>query len=120
MVELTYPETQEKGKTMYYAVVIKLVAYKNDKKIEERPYNYLINAADREQLEQKKFEYTDDARESFNLLLRLADGVRTPYIKTKSCVIVPAEEYYSLDELSKKIPMKEFAKIWKRCIATSE
>ena len=48
------------------------------------------------------------------------DGVKNPYYQTKSFNIVPAEEYYSLDSLSKKIPMKEFTKIWKRCLAVTE
>lgn len=119
MLELIYPETQEKGRTMYYAVIIELVAYKNDKKIEERTYNYLTSAVNHEQLELKKWDYLDKAKDRFNMILRV-DGVKNPYYQTKSFNIVPAEEYYSLDELSKNVPMKEFTKIWKRCLAVTE
>ena len=120
MLELIYPETQEKGRTMYYAVIIELVAYKNEKLSEERTYSYLVNATDREQLEQKTFEYLDEAKDSFNMILELNAGRRRYYIKTKRYDVVPAEEYYSLDSLFKKIPMKEFTKIWKRCLAVTE
>lgn len=105
---------------MYYAVVIELVAYKNEQVSEERTYSYLVNTTDREQLEQKKFEYLDDAKNNFNMILELNAGRYHYYIKTKRYDIVPAEEYYSLDKLSKKIPMKEFTKIWKRCLAVTE
>ena len=119
MLELTYPETQEKGRTMYYAVIIELAAYKKDKKIEERTYHYLTSAVNREQLEMKKWDYLNEAKDRFNMILSM-DGVKNPYYQTKSFNIVPAEEYYSLDSLSKKIPMKEFTKIWKRCLAVTE
>lgn len=105
---------------MYYAVVIELAAYKNERLIEERTYSYLVNATDQEQLKQKQLEYLDDAKDSFNVILELNAGKHHYYIKTKRYDIVPAEEYYSLDSLSKKIPMKEFTKIWKRCLAVTE
>lgn len=119
MLELIYPETQEKGRTMYYAVIIELVAYKKDKKIEERTYNYLTSAVNREQLELKKWGYLDKAKDHFNMILSV-NQVKNPYYQTKSFNIVPAEEYYSLEKLSKNVPMKEFVKIWKRCLAVTE